>query len=125
MRRHKRQHTQREPVLPAVDEATEVAELEEQVLATAPPRGTQPFVESSRDREPFAALPLSQRTLRGLGDGGFKTMTEIQVRTADSPVAIYDKSGLENMGKLQQPLVRALPVACYCLIFGEGRTQPR
>lgn len=87
MRRHKRQRVHREPAVPAVDEATEVTELEEQVLATAPPRGTQPFTESSRDREPFTALPLSQRTLRGLGDGGFKVMTEIQARTADSPVA--------------------------------------
>lgn len=64
-----------------VDEATEVKDLEEQVLVKAPARGTQPFTESSRERQPFTALPLSQRTIHGLSDGGFKTMTEIQVRT--------------------------------------------
>lgn len=62
-----------------VNEAEEVSELEKQVVATAPPRGTQPFTEPSRDREPFSSLPISQRTLRGLTDGGFKTTTEIQV----------------------------------------------
>lgn len=71
---------QREPALPSVDEATEVKELEEQVLARAPPRGTQPFTETNRDRERFATLPLSQRTIRGLTDASFKTMTEIQVK---------------------------------------------
>lgn len=75
----KRRRPEREPVVAPVDEAQEVAELEEQVLATAPAPGTQPFTESSRDREPFTSLPLSQRTVRGLKDGGFKTMTEIQV----------------------------------------------
>lgn len=67
-----------EPVA-KVDEALEVAELEEQILATAPARGTQPFTESSRDRHTFTSLPLSQRTIGGLTDAGFKTMTEIQV----------------------------------------------
>ena len=67
-----------EPVI-EVDEAEEVAELEQQVVATAPARGTQPFTESSGDRQPFAVLPLSQRTIRGLETGGFQTMTEIQV----------------------------------------------
>lgn len=69
-----------EPVIELVDEAEEVAELEQQVVATAPARGTQPFTESSGNRQPFTALPLSQRTTRGLDAGGFKTMTEIQVR---------------------------------------------
>lgn len=78
MGRHNKKRP-RDPVLPQVDEATEVKELEEQVVAGAPARGTQPFTESSRDREPFTALPLSQRTIRGLTDGGFKTMTEVQV----------------------------------------------
>lgn len=77
--RNKRKRVEREPVAAPVDEAEEVAELEEQVLATAPARGTQPFTESASDREKFSALPLSQRTIRGLADGGFKTMTEIQV----------------------------------------------
>lgn len=62
-----------------MDEEVEVAMLEEQVVATAPARGTQPFTESSADRQPFTALPLSQRTMRGLTGGGFNTMTEIQV----------------------------------------------
>ncbi len=69
-----------EPVVQPVDEAEEVSQLEKQVLAAAPARGTQPFTESSGDRQPFTALPLSQRTTRGLADGGFKTMTEIQVK---------------------------------------------
>ena len=81
-----------EPVI-EVDEATEVAELEQQVVATAPARGTQPFTESSSSRQPFATLPLSQRTTRGLETGGFKTMTEIQVRRFKKltvqPVASY------------------------------------
>ena len=71
-----------EPVVELVDEAEEVALLEKQVVATAPARGTQPFTEPSGDRQPFSALPLSQRTTRGLTDGGFKTMTEIQVQEA-------------------------------------------
>lgn len=78
--KNKRKRTEREPVVTAVDEAQEVAELVKQVLATAPARGTQPFTESRRNRESFATLPLSQRTIRGLADKGFKTMTEIQVR---------------------------------------------
>lgn len=69
-----------EPVIEPVDEAEEVAELEQQVVTTAPARGTQPFTESSADRQPFTSLPLSQRTTRGLTGGGFKTMTEIQVK---------------------------------------------
>ena len=77
--RNKRRRVEREPVTAPVDEAEEVAELDEQVVATAPARGTQPFMESAGHREKFSTLPLSQRTLRGLGDGGFKTMTEIQV----------------------------------------------
>lgn len=77
--KNKRKRAEREPVMPAVDEAEEVAELEQQVVATAPARGTQPFTESSREREPFTALPLSQRTVQGLREGRFKTMTEIQV----------------------------------------------
>lgn len=77
--RNKRKRVEREPVAAPVDEAEEVAELEEQVLATAPARGTQPFTESAGDKEKFSTLPLSQRTIRGLADGGFKTMTEIQV----------------------------------------------
>lgn len=68
-----------EPVIELVDEGEEVAQLEQQVVATAPARGTQPFTEFSGDRQPFTALPLSQRTTRGLSGGGFKTMTEIQV----------------------------------------------
>lgn len=81
-----------EPVIELLDEAEEVAELEKQVVATAPARGTQPFTESSKDRQPFTSLPLSQRTTRGLAGEGFKTMTEIQVRLAafpeaDSPVS--------------------------------------
>lgn len=76
MRRHKRPRT---PKLEYVDEAAEVAELEEKVLSTAPARGTQPFTENSRVRQRFSTLPLSQRTLLGLTDGGFTTMTEIQV----------------------------------------------
>jgi len=80
----------------------QVSELEKQVVATAPARGTQPFTESSSDRQPFTALPLSQRTTRGLTDGGFKTMTEIQVsrrqkpptaRRADSPVEAPQQVG--------------------------------
>lgn len=69
----------REAATPMVDEAQEVAQLEDQILTTAPSRGTQPFTESNRARQPFTALPLSQRTIRGLADRGFKTMTEIQV----------------------------------------------
>lgn len=80
--RNKRKRVEREPVAAPVDEAEEVAELEEQVVATAPARGTQPFTESAGHREKFSTLPLSQRTVRGLGDGGFKTMTEIQVSFA-------------------------------------------
>lgn len=80
MGRYSNKKRQREPTLPLVDEATEVKELEEQVLARAPPRGTQPFTEANRDRERFSTLSLSQRTLRGLTDASFKTMTEIQVR---------------------------------------------
>lgn len=80
----KRKRRRAEPVIELVDEAEEVAELEQQVVATAPARGTQPFTESSGDRQPFTALPLSQRTTRGLTAGGFKTMTEIQVRKVDS-----------------------------------------
>lgn len=79
MGRYGQKKRKREPALPPVDEATEVKELEEQVLANAPPRGTQPFTETSGDRQRFSSLPLSQRTLRGLGDASFKTMTEIQV----------------------------------------------
>lgn len=77
--RNKRKRVEREPVAAPVDEDEEVAELEEQVLATAPARGTQPFMESAGDREKFSTLPLSQHTIRGLDDGGFRTMTEIQV----------------------------------------------
>lgn len=82
-----------EPVIEPVDEAEEVAELEQQVVATAPARGTQPFTESSGNRQPFTALPLSQRTTLGLNGGGFKTMTEIQVSVQeklDSPVLSTD-----------------------------------
>lgn len=75
-----------EPVIEQVDEAQEVDELEAQVVATAPARGTQPFTESTGDRQPFTSLPLSQRTTRGLTGGGFKTMTEIQVRNSHSPM---------------------------------------
>lgn len=78
-----------EPVIEQVDEEQEVAELEAQVVATAPARGTQPFTESTGDRQPFTALPLSQRTTRGLTGGGFKTMTEIQVRSRDLPSHCY------------------------------------
>lgn len=75
MPKNKRNHIERGPV---INEDEEVSELEKKVVATAPTRGTQPFTEASRDREPFSSLPISQRTLRGLTDGGFKTMTEIQ-----------------------------------------------
>lgn len=81
-----------EPVIEPVDEAEEVAELEQQVVATAPARGTQPFTESSKDRQPFTSLPLSQRTTRGLAGGGFKTMTEIQVRLATARAVLPRKA---------------------------------
>ncbi|CAM9945511.1 unnamed protein product [Scytosiphon promiscuus] len=87
-----------EPVEPAVDEAVEVAGLEEQVVATAPPRGTQPFTDSSADRQPFTALPLSQRTMRGLTGGGFKTMTEIQVAAIPHALAGRDVLGAAKTG---------------------------
>ncbi|CAM9134160.1 unnamed protein product [Ectocarpus fasciculatus] len=87
-----------EPVIEQVDEAQEVAELEAQVVATAPARGTQPFTESTGDRQPFTALPLSQRTTRGLTGGGFKTMTEIQVAAIPHALAGRDVLGAAKTG---------------------------
>ncbi|CAM9806181.1 unnamed protein product [Ectocarpus sp. 6 AP-2014] len=87
-----------EPVIEQVDEAQEVAELEAQVVATAPARGTQPFTESTGDRQPFTALPLSQRTIRGLTGGGFKTMTEIQVAAIPHALAGRDVLGAAKTG---------------------------
>lgn len=76
MRRQKRSRGMT-PIL--VDDDTEVEELKKRVLAEAPAPGTQPFTEGSQERKLFTALPLSQRTTRGLTDGDFETMTEIQV----------------------------------------------
>eukprot|EP00752_Nemacystus_decipiens_P011873 g10530.t1 len=88
----------RAPPVIEVDEAKEVAELEQQVVVTAPARGTQPFTESSGDRQPFTALPLSQRTTRGLEAGGFKTMTEIQVAAIPHALAGRDVLGAAKTG---------------------------
>eukprot|EP00904_Undaria_pinnatifida_P012187 jgi/Undpi1/8099/HiC_scaffold_24.g10571.m1 len=96
--RNKRRRVEREPVTAPVDEAEEVAELDEQVVATAPARGTQPFTESAGHREKFSTLPLSQRTLRGLGDGGFKTMTEIQLAAIPHALAGRDVLGAAKTG---------------------------
>lgn len=98
MGRYSNKKRQREPTLPLVDEATEVKELEEQVLARAPPRGTQPFTEANRDRERFSTLSLSQRTLRGLTDASFKTMTEIQVAAIPHALAGRDVLGAAKTG---------------------------
>lgn len=97
-----------EPVVELVDEAEEVAQLEKQVVATAPARGTQPFTEPSGDRQPFTALPLSQRTTRGLTDGGFKTMTEIQVKKIS-----FANHATPQPNRADSPVEASLPTSLF------------
>ncbi|CAM9119818.1 unnamed protein product, partial [Discosporangium mesarthrocarpum] len=84
--------------LPPVDEDEELARLEERVVAEAPERGTQPFTEANSDPQSFSALPLSERTVRGLKDGKFMTMTEIQVAALPHALAGRDVLGAAKTG---------------------------
>ncbi|CAM9959671.1 unnamed protein product, partial [Phaeothamnion confervicola] len=83
-----------------ISEEQEVAVLDRRAAAEAPPPGTQLFtvVYSTRDSRRFDELPLSRRTCIGLEEGGFKTMTEIQVAALPHALAGRDILGAARTG---------------------------
>lgn len=77
------------------NEEEEVAHLEKEIAAQAPPSGTQPANSSELS---FATMPLSSRTKEGLALSGLKAPTDIQAATLPHALAGRDILGAAKTG---------------------------
>ena len=82
----------------AISVSQEAALLSERVIAEAPARGTQHTSAAGAAGLPFTALPLSQRTLRGLAAAKYETCTPIQQAALPHALAGRDVLGAARTG---------------------------